>query len=579
MKNIYVQYKQGIPPKNKTLRAWPLYGAGFENLGLNKQMIEIPIPAYGPDELLIRHDACGLCFSDIKVIKLGQNHPRIYRNMKEKPVVLGHEVALTVVGVGENLKKHYKVGDRFILQADIFVEGINYAYGYEFQGGLSEYNIIDQRILQGREGDYLIPIQPETGYAESALVEPWACVIAAYFLEYRTLVKKGGTALFIGPEPERKITLSQGFNETSHPKKIILINMDGQFKKWLKRQASEIDIEVIDLEEIDSLDGVIDKECIDDIILFDPSSKLVEKVSPFLSYQGILVIATEKKLEQPIQQDVGRVHYNRWLFIGGNESDISQIYLRNPIKSSLKKGGTSYFVGAGGPMGRMHIQHAIESEDKPGIIVCSDISEERLDDLTETFCDKARQKGIEWVCLNPSDETLFHKKMSRFAECGFDNIIILAPIPKVISDCSKLLADNGVMNIFAGISRGNYSSIDLNDVIFRNIRIIGHSASSVDDMKNMLHEVESGNLSTNMSVAAIGSLEAVPDGLRAVQDTRFSGKIVIFPNIKPLPLTAVSDLQKFLPSVYEKLEKGRIWTKDAEIELLEKMAIVEENDN
>ena len=181
-----------------TNRLWPLYGAGLENLGQEGQPIDVPAPAYGPDELLIRHDAIGLCFSDIKVIKQGPNHPRIGRDMVKEPVVLGHEVSLTVVGVGENLRDEYKVGDRFIVQAEINVKGFNMAYGYRLQGGLSGYNVIDQRILNGDDGNYLIPVQPATGYAESALTEPWACVTAAYGLKYRTGLKAGGVAWIVG---------------------------------------------------------------------------------------------------------------------------------------------------------------------------------------------------------------------------------------------------------------------------------------------------------------------------------------------------------------------------------------------
>ena len=136
---------------------WPLYGAGLENLGRDGKPIEVPLPPYGPDELLVRHDACGLCFSDIKVITLGQKHPRIFRDISQDPIVLGHEVTMTVVGVGENLRDQYKVGDRFIIQADIFVKGVGYAYGYMIQGGLSKYGVIDQRILNGDDGNYLDP--------------------------------------------------------------------------------------------------------------------------------------------------------------------------------------------------------------------------------------------------------------------------------------------------------------------------------------------------------------------------------------------------------------------------------------
>jgi len=91
--NDYQRADAPIPPKN---RLWPLYGAGFENLGQNDGPIEVPMPTYGPDQLLVRHDACGLCFSDIKVINAGEKHPRIYRSsLKEQPLTLGHEVTLT----------------------------------------------------------------------------------------------------------------------------------------------------------------------------------------------------------------------------------------------------------------------------------------------------------------------------------------------------------------------------------------------------------------------------------------------------------------------------------------------------
>ena len=48
------QYRRADAPLPATYRLWPLYGAGFESLGRDGQPIEAPMPAYGPDELLIR---------------------------------------------------------------------------------------------------------------------------------------------------------------------------------------------------------------------------------------------------------------------------------------------------------------------------------------------------------------------------------------------------------------------------------------------------------------------------------------------------------------------------------------------
>jgi len=201
MSDKLTDYRRANTPLPERNCLWPLYGAGFENLGRDGRPIEVEMPKFGPDELLVRHDAVGLCFSDIKIIRLGEEHPRIYRNMKENPVVQGHEVSMTVVGVGQNLRDQYHVGHRFIIQADIYVDGVNLAYGYEIQGGLSQYNVIDRRVLAGDDGNYLIPVRPTTGYAESALTEPWACVIAAYELKYRTGLKADGTAWIIGAPP------------------------------------------------------------------------------------------------------------------------------------------------------------------------------------------------------------------------------------------------------------------------------------------------------------------------------------------------------------------------------------------
>ena len=98
---------------------WTLYGSGFENMGKNGKPIQKPFPKIKDNELLIRHDACGLCFSDIKVINQGQNHPRIFSDMESEPVVLGHEVSMTVVQVGEKLHDRYRMGDKLIIEADI----------------------------------------------------------------------------------------------------------------------------------------------------------------------------------------------------------------------------------------------------------------------------------------------------------------------------------------------------------------------------------------------------------------------------------------------------------------------------
>lgn len=132
----------------------------------------------------------------------------------------------------------------------------------------------------------------------------------------------------------------------------------------------------------------------------------------------------------------------------------------------------------------------------------------------------------------------------------------------------KWLADKGVMNVFAGVARGTMTTLDLSDAYLKDARVIGHSASSIEDLRQMLHDTETGELSPNRSVAAIGSLNAAKEGLKAVQDTTFPGKVVIWPQIKDFPLTALPDLKDSLPTVYAKLKDGKEWTIAAEEEFL-----------
>ena len=49
--------------------AWQLFGAGMENFGKDDAPSVIGIPEYNDDEILMKVEAIGLCFSDCKLIK------------------------------------------------------------------------------------------------------------------------------------------------------------------------------------------------------------------------------------------------------------------------------------------------------------------------------------------------------------------------------------------------------------------------------------------------------------------------------------------------------------------------------
>jgi D-arabinose 1-dehydrogenase-like Zn-dependent alcohol dehydrogenase len=563
------EYRCGCAPIPDEYRLWPLYGAGFENLGKDGKPITVAMPEYGSDELLVRHDTDSLCFSDVKVIRAGQEHPRIFRDMRKEPVVLGHEVSMTVVGVGDDLKAVYSVGDRFIVQADVYVDGVNLAYGYMIQGGMSQYTVIDQRVLNGDHGSYLIPVQPHVGYSEMSLTEPWTCVVTAYNLHYRDALKQGGTTWIIGTDPgdTRTYSISAGFDEEGHPDRLLLTEVPDAFADWLRARAVSLGIDVVDVPDVSAPpEGEVD-----DVVILGTDADLVEAVSPSLAYLGIVAIVADGPFDRKLNIDVGRIHYNRWLYVGATATDIARIYADLPARSELTAGGRAMFVGAGGPMGHIHVQRAIEMENGPATIVCTDISDARLGDLCGAFSGDAEDKGIEFVCLNPLQHEAYQTGMSPFMQGGFDDLVVLAPVAAVISKSAEWLAHSGVMNVFAGVPRGTIAQLDLNDVCYRRIRYIGHSGLTTEDMRTALGFVESGALSPNRLVSAIGSIEAAKDGWQAVADATFPGKVVIYLHLRNLPLTPIEDLKAALPSVHAKLRDGRVWTREAEEELLRVM--------
>ena len=63
---------------------------------------DVPVPAIGAGEVLIRVASCGICGTDIKKIEYG---------FVAAPQIFGHEVAGTVVAVGSGVTK-WKLGDR-----------------------------------------------------------------------------------------------------------------------------------------------------------------------------------------------------------------------------------------------------------------------------------------------------------------------------------------------------------------------------------------------------------------------------------------------------------------------------------
>lgn len=151
-----------------------------------------PVPAIGPDEILVRVRASGICGSDVM---------EWYR-VPKAPLVLGHEVAGDVVEVGDGVD-HLAVGQRVVVSHHVpcntcrlCLTGAHTAchtlHTTNFDpGGFSEYVRVPP--LQTDRGILVLP--DRVGYDEGTFVEPLGCVVRA---QQHAGVRPGSTVLVVG---------------------------------------------------------------------------------------------------------------------------------------------------------------------------------------------------------------------------------------------------------------------------------------------------------------------------------------------------------------------------------------------
>ncbi len=135
---------------------------------------ERPIPAIGPDELLVKIMASGICGSDVL---------EWYR-IKKAPLVLGHEIAGVVEEAGPKVSK-FKPGDRVFVSHHVPCHTCPYCLaGHQTAcqtlhttnfdpGGFAEY--IRVPALNVDRGTLLLP--EELSFEEGTFIEPLGCVL------------------------------------------------------------------------------------------------------------------------------------------------------------------------------------------------------------------------------------------------------------------------------------------------------------------------------------------------------------------------------------------------------------------
>jgi 2-desacetyl-2-hydroxyethyl bacteriochlorophyllide A dehydrogenase len=157
------------------------------------RVITATVPETGPDDVLIRVRAAGICGTDVHIFK--GEYEALY------PLIPGHEFSGEVAAVGNNVTR-FKVGDRVTADPNIPCNRCSFcqrnepnqcrnlkAVGVTRDGAFAEYVVV-------HEGN-VFPIG-DISYEAAALIEPLACVVWGL---KRVEVQGGDSVLVFGAGP------------------------------------------------------------------------------------------------------------------------------------------------------------------------------------------------------------------------------------------------------------------------------------------------------------------------------------------------------------------------------------------
>lgn len=166
---------------------------------------EMPIPVPGPEDVLIKVEACALCGTDVSLM---------HKPMPGQPpygeFIIGHEYAGTIVGLGSSVDE-FKVGDRVAVEAHLgcrrcpncrvgdYTACLNYdnvkkghrANGFTTNGGNAQYVVNHINTVH--------KIPDAMSFEEASVITNVGCVLYGFETLGGFIV--GDTVAVIGPGP------------------------------------------------------------------------------------------------------------------------------------------------------------------------------------------------------------------------------------------------------------------------------------------------------------------------------------------------------------------------------------------
>lgn len=284
---------------------------------LHLELADLPVPQPGPDDVLVRVRACGICGSDVHGFD-GSSGRRI------PPLVMGHEAAGIISEVGSNVSR-FKNGDRVTFDSTVFCGSCFYCRGghvnlcdrrqvlgvscgeYRRHGAFAEYVAVPQQTVY--------PLPDSIEFKHAAFIE--AISVALHAIR-RQPIPSEATVVVVGSGMIGLLIL-QALRATGS-NRIVAVDIDDSKLKLARQMGA-------------------------DVQLNSKSSDVVSCVQEYTQGRGADLAIEAVGLTEPIETAVNCVRKGGTVIAVGNLAPTIELPLQSVVTRELK------FLGSCGSAG------------------------------------------------------------------------------------------------------------------------------------------------------------------------------------------------------------------------------------
>lgn len=266
------------------------------------------LPALGEGDILARVVSDSVCMSTYKAASQGEDHKRVPNDVRNHPIIVGHEFCGEILEVGARWQDRFKPGQRFSIQPalnDPLDPFSTPGYAFEYLGGDATYVVIPSRVM---ELNCLLPFNGDAFYYGS-LAEPMSCIIGGFHVNYHTTpgvyrhdmgIREGGSlAILAGVGPMGLGAIDYALHCDRRPSLITVTDIDPDRlaraeKLFPVEHAASLGITLTYVNTASTPDStrfmldLTGGKGYDDVYVLAPVAPVVEQGAALLGFDGCL---------------------------------------------------------------------------------------------------------------------------------------------------------------------------------------------------------------------------------------------------------------------------------------------------